>query len=419
MCALIADNSIKTRKEYMNVKEKQEYKKELFVVIPTYWQGKSTRKPDPDDLVFDHPTFLDGDDTLSASLESLAKTEHPDSFKVLVLSAAVHPSLEYEVQEAVDRIIEQFRTRLDIGHFHAKKLREVQDRLQSLSLPRSFLTLDGYASIRNCQLAIPAILGAEVIAAIDDDELVEKDYPSMVLEYVGSPGMDGIAGRYRYTEGKTLVHDRFEDIKQPSLFQKKQAYQNEVYKAIEARAERITDTSIVLGGNMVFSKKLFMNVPFDPFVRRGEDIDYMINSMMTNFTWKCDKNLMIDHYPPACKETNKLQEDVMRFLYEKAKIEASQNKAGIIPVKAEQLGPYPGNFLKEDLQEEAFKTLSDRPKEIEKEPWYLSAEEVIQRGVALGERVGEFFAYAELWPKAMKALCADKQTIRILEEMFS
>ena len=109
----------------------------------------------------------------------------------------------------------------------------------------------------------------------------------------------------------------------------------------------------------------------------------------------------------------------MRFLYEKAKIEASQNKAGIIPVKAEQLGPYPGNFLKEDLQEEAFKTLSDRPKEIEKEPWYLSAEEVIQRGVALGERVGEFFAYAELWPKAMKALCADKQTIRILEEMFS
>ncbi|MDY0290408.1 MAG: hypothetical protein RBR15_16400 [Sphaerochaeta sp.] len=393
-------------------------RRELFVVIPTYWQGRTTRNPLPEDLVFDHPTFLDGEDTLSASLESLAKTESPKDFKVLVLSAAVHPSLEEEVIEVVDKIIGSYTNRLHIAHFHAKKLKEVQQRLVALGYPKEFLTLDGYASIRNCQLAIPAILGADVISAIDDDELVERDYPSKVLEHVGKPGMDGIAGRYRNKDGQTLVHDRFANTENPSLFQKKQAYQNEVYRRVEDSEDTITDTSIVLGGNMVFSRTLFMHVPFDPFVRRGEDIDYMINSMMAGFQWKCDKTLMIDHYPPACKETNKLQEDVMRFLYEKAKIEMSVTKEGIKAVRAEDLGPYPGNFLKENLQEEALQVLKDRPKEIEKEPWFLSAEEVIQKGLALGDRVDEFFTYLELWPNVVQALCSDAETKNILEMMF-
>ena len=392
--------------------------KELCVVIPTYWQGKKARTPHPDDLVFDHPTAIDGKDTLSASLESLTKTDNPKGFKVVVLSATVHPSLEEAVIEAVDKIVEQFKDRLNIGHFHAKRLREVQQRLVALGFPKEFLTLDGYASIRNCQLAIPAILGSDVIAAIDDDELVERDYPTKVLEHVGKPGMDGIAGRYRYDGEKTLVHDRFANTKNPSLFQRKQAYQNDVYRKIESSKETITDTSIVLGGNMVFSKKLFMQVPFDPFVCRGEDIDYMINSIMANFQWKCDKTLMIDHYPPACKETNKLQEDVMRFLYERAKIERSVSKQGIKAVRAKDLGPYPGNFLKDNLEKENLKVLKERPKEIENEPWFLSAEEVINRGLALGERVDEFFAYAELWPKMMKSLCGDKETKKTLEEMF-
>ena len=391
---------------------------ELFVVIPTYWQGEKTRKPNPEDLIFDHPTCLDGGETLSASLESLAKSEHPKGFKVLVLSAAVHPSLEKEVIEAVDAIILPYRDRLTIGHFHAEKLAEVQKRLASLGFDKDFLHLNGYASIRNCQLAIPAILGAEVIAAIDDDELVERDYPSKVLEHVGKPGMDGIAGRYRYEGSKTLVNDRFASIKNPSLFQRKQAYQNEVYKAIEKATEPIVETSIVLGGNMVFSNRLFMQVPFDPLVRRGEDIDYMINSMMAGFHWKCDKSLMIDHYPPACKETNKLQEDVIRFLYERAKIEKSSTKEGITAIKAEQLGPYPGKFLTDNLEEEALKTLKERPKEIEQEPWFLSPEDVIKRGLALGEKVEEFFEYANSWPNVMKALCSDEKTKKILEEMY-
>jgi len=128
--------------------------------------------------------------------------------------------------------------------------------------------------------------------------------------------------------------------------------------------------------------------------------------------------LMIDHYPPACKETNKLQEDVMRFLYERAKIEKSETREGITSVKAGQLGPYPGNFLKDDLEEEALKVLRDRPKDIAQEPWFLSPEEVIKRGLALGDKVDEFFEYAELWPKVMEELCGDEEVKKGLEGMY-
>ncbi|MGB4408399.1 MAG: hypothetical protein WBI82_16200 [Sphaerochaeta sp.] len=161
---------------------------ELYVVIPTYWQCKTTRKPHPDDLVFDHPTFLDGDDTLSASLESLAGTDNPKDFRVLVLSSAVHPSLEEEVIDSVGRIIKKYATRLHIGHFHAKKLKVVQQRLVAL----------GYS----------------------------KDYPSKVLKPVCMALQAGTVMR----GGETLVHDSFATMVHPGLFQMKQSYQNDVYR---------------------------------------------------------------------------------------------------------------------------------------------------------------------------------------------
>jgi hypothetical protein len=62
--------------------------------------------------------------------------------------------------------------------------------------------------------------------------------------------------------------------------------------------------------------------------------------------------------------------------------------------------------------------LRERPKGIEGEPWFLSVDEVIERGMALGDRVDEFFAYATLWPMVIEALCSDAETKKNLERMF-
>ena len=390
-------------------------KPDVYIVIPTYWQGTKDREGVKEDLIFDHPTYLDGPDTLSASLESLAKADQSYPFRVLVLSAPVHPELEAMVTARVDSIIDHYRDRLDIGHFHGEALRLLQRHLQQKGFNPNHLSLKGYAAIRNCQLAIPAILGASLIAAIDDDEVVPYNYPTQIRLYAGKNGIDLIAGRYRYDNGKTFVHDRSEGIKDAGLFLKKQRYQNMVYQGIEESHEDLVDTSIVLGGNMVFSRPLFTHVPFDPFIRRGEDIDYMINAAMAGFSWKCDKNLWIDHYPPACEERSKLQEDVIRFLYERAKINESKRQEGFNSITAADLGPYPGLFLQDNLEEEALLALHARDTAIQQEPWYLTPEEVLEEGLRLATQVTEYFDFARMWPDMITSLMEEDSLSEQLE----
>lgn len=46
---------------------------------------------------------------------------------------------------------------------------------------------------------------------------------------------------------------------------------------------RLKATPFVFGGNMVIHRNLFTVVPFDQNVRRGEDIDFLINARMLGF----------------------------------------------------------------------------------------------------------------------------------------
>lgn len=57
-----------------------------------------------------------------------------------------------------------------------------------------------------------------------------------------------------------------------------------------------------------------------------------------------------------------MREDVYRFIYERAKIEHQKEIAGMTRVYAEDFDPYPGGFLKPDLEtkiEKSSKLLSD------------------------------------------------------------
>lgn len=391
----------------------------IFIVIPTYWQGKKDRKRIKSDLTFDHPTFLDGKETLTKSLNSIKNIKSDNKFKVLIITATVDSSLNEEVEKRVEDIIEPFKKYYEISQFGYRYLNKISKEFKRLGVNDNFLTLNGYSSIRNCQLAIPYILNSSIIGAIDDDEVVDDTYINQICKYVGKNQIDGIAGRYRYGTGSVFVKERSNNNKFDRLFIKKQNYQNDVYRFIEESDENILFSPIVLGGNMVFSSNLIENVPFDPFVPRGEDIDYLINSILLGYNWKLDKDLFIDHYPPECKETNKLQEDVLRFIYEKAKIEIANNSGKYCHLDVDSLQEYPGNFLKENLEEEAKYALNHRPKEIVGEPWYLSCEEVLNKGEQLKNKVPHFFEYAENWSKNLKKLKSDKSIRDILNSLYN
>jgi len=121
---------------------------------------------------------------------------------------------------------------------------------------------------------------------------------------------------------------------------------------------RIKRTPFAFGGAMILHRDLFQSVPFDPQITRGEDIDYLINSKMYGFSFFLDNTLSIKHLPVPKKhpQWKRIREDIYRFVYEREKI-ASQYKTGnMVMVSPEDFDPYPGEFLREDLDEKIFRS---------------------------------------------------------------
>lgn len=383
----------------------------LTIVIPSYWQRNMNQPAQPGDFVFDHPTHLDGPDTLTRTLESLTKVV--GEFNVVVITATVNHTINLDVEARVEEIISPFRKNYKIMQFASSDLDIVRKRMSSLGLDPSDISLDGYSSIRNCQLLVPAVMGTDVIAALDDDEIVDPDYAGETLAFVGKQvgeiRADGIAGRYFYESGSYRVKESPESRQTTNVFGRKHALQNDSYDLFDSRQGRVVETSIILGGNMVFSRELFMNVPFDPMVTRGEDIDYLINSRIMGYNWMLDKELKIYHYPPPCNPSHKLQEDIIRFVYEKEKIKLACKKEGWNSVSIEELKPYPGEFFTENLEKDALEALKDRKGLTGKEAFFMNPEETMKTAHERARSAVDFFPFAERWKDTIYALSNDDQ----------
>ena len=382
----------------------------LTVVIPTYWTRALGTSSKREDLVFDHPTPLDGSDTLTKTLESLKRVTA--DIQVVVVTATVHHELDEAVERMVAELIEPFKTQYPILQFAASDLEFIRTRLELHGLNPRDVSLDGYSSIRNCQLLVPLLLNSEVVAAIDDDELVDPDFADKAVEFIGKElngrPIDGIAGRYFYEWGSYRVREPENARAAENLFDRKHVLQNDSYDLFDKREGRVVDTSITLGGNMVFSRELLKNVPFDPVITRGEDIDYLINSMMYGYRWQLDKELIIYHYPPPCNPTNKLREDVIRFFYEKRKIELSSLREDVQTLSEETFKPYPGEFFSSRLEADATEALQKKQSTPKNFEFSQTPLEIIEEAKSRACSAEDYFAYVQRWKHITAALSSDR-----------
>jgi hypothetical protein len=125
---------------------------------------------------------------------------------------------------------------------------------------------------------------------------------------------------------------------------------NRVWEKILASNDRLVASPMLLGGNLVLHQYLFRSIPFDPYIPRGEDTDYLINADQLGFSLFFDKELRIKHLHPLRTEfyfQEELRGDIERFLYEREKVRAGLNTS---------LDPYPGYFLKWTLYPKALLT---------------------------------------------------------------
>ncbi len=377
----------------------------VVIVIPTYWTWGSERVDGPVEAIYDHPTPLDGPSTLPRLLDSLAKLEGPP-FGVLVLIAAVHPDLEDAAAQRVEALIRPYRQHFPIAQFAAADLQLLRERVAAAGFDPAMVALHDYASVRNCQLIVPHLLGSEVVVALDDDEVVGPDYLRIATEFIGEE-RPGIGGFYLDRHGDLLLPEG-EPTGNPFL--DKNALMNQATRALQATPGRLVPTPVVLGGNMVFHRSLWERVSFDPYITRGEDIDYLINSRLQGLEFFFDKELTITHLPPEAYGAlpyAKLAQDVVRFLYERGKLLAARGRPGLVPLGPEALDPYPGRFLQEDMAAQALEALRYVATP-EMKSLYGSPEVVVAQAQRHAmEAAPGYFEFAARWPYLMEAIGQD------------
>ena len=78
---------------------------------------------------------------------------------------------------------------------------------------------------------------------------------------------------------------------------------------------------------------------------------------MFGYRFFLDNTLFIKHLPPAKSHPvwKQLREDVCRFVRERAKLRNQEPTENMVCVSADELDPYPGAFLKDNLEDKITK----------------------------------------------------------------
>ena len=331
------------------------------VLIPTYW-SRANREWHEGDAVYDHPTPIDEEGTLARTLESMKLLSSKD-FKLVLLICPTTPEVADAAEKRVVDIIHAVNLQAETYIFTISDLARISEIMfesDKIRRTKHLLDMTGYANVRNMCLLCADILSADAAILIDDDEVFEKaDWVERSVESLGKriygDVVYGMAGYY------INKHNQYyDDVKTEHwmTYWDRFGFKAKAFDEIIGSPPRIKRTPFAFGGAMILHRDLFQSVPFDPQITRGEDIDYLINSKMYGFSFFLDNTLSIKHLPVPKKhpQWKRIREDIYRFVYEREKI-ASQYKTGnMVMVSPEDFDPYPGEFLREDLDEKIFRS---------------------------------------------------------------
>jgi len=399
------------------------------MVIPSYWAREHTLRARETDAVYDHPTPLDEEGTLKRALESLSVLDDKD-FSLVVIAVANAEDIEERVEDKVSDIISSVPSDVPAYLFSHSHLRRVHKALKQTGGECfcELLNLRGYSNIRNLCLFLPHLLGSDIAVLIDDDEVFEAPaFISKAREFIGRTLDDefigAVAGYYLQPDGDWLVkREKSEWMK----YWDKLDRMNEAFEQIIGRGPRLKETPFVFGGNMIVHREIFTRIPFDPNVTRGEDIDFLINMRMFGHKFFLDNTLSIKHLPPSNSNPTwkQLREDIYRFVFERAKLRDQDTEEGMVYVSAEELSPYPGAFLKDDLEDKIARACMILADDYRAEGKEADRSETLKNiDIATGEALPienafhQLFNIQKLWEKMMEFSSREEIKRRLTQEV--
>ena len=381
------------------------------VIIPTFIYPRRHRGGSDVVTAYDHPTAPNQPGELGRCLESLAKVE---GLGLVVILVSADMSIEAQAAEKVQAVanVHPEITTLVIG---APELALIEQRMAQLNIERlnKEIGLAGYGAIRNLGLVIANVLGFDAAVFLDDDEVVDDpQFLQKAMYGLGKLTRQGVpivakTGYYLNDEGSYL--SKWEDKWYNRFWQQGRAFNEWISKAM--RGPRLSRSNHVCGGCLAIHKEAFRRLAFDPWIARGEDLDYMLNLRMYGSDIWFDNQWVLRHLPPASpSEGLRFRQDIFRWLYEYRKLEYSRALIDLQQVKPASLEPYPGPFLEPGLRSRirltAWLRSFGRP---DKRAYRQAAKVVAGAASAYAEaNCAKYFEFQYVWPEAMKRLESDQ-----------
>lgn len=334
--------------------------KPLAIVFPMFWGREKKDIFHPGDHFYDHPTALDDEGTIPPLFQSLGLLQDRD-FEIIAVAGASHPSIEDDVERAAQRLLDKYADQSGVrlhffSHSHLQRihgfLRERgEDRLLDA------VSLVGYSPLRNACLVGAHLLGMEIAVSIDDDcVFVDPDYLGRIRRLVSSEfeGRPVLACCGPYLTAKDSIYLDLPAHPHSAYWNVIEAM-NAAFKRYIVDAPGLQDVPFAIMGNIAVHREFFTRCPLDPPMRRGEDMDWVMNAHILGERFVMDPGLVIKHLPPPRPHPTwrPMREDIHRFLYQRAKIDHSRDGDGYHHLERARYVPYPGAFFQDDFPERA------------------------------------------------------------------
>ena len=384
------------------------------IVIPSYWAEGDQPGALGERGVYDYTTPIDKPlPELESCLSSLEQVR--GVIRVIVLVVAP-PECEQSARARVESICRAHPVldTLIVGAQEAAHIERAVGRMAH-HVTGETVSLRGYGAIKNMGLAVAAVFGHDVVVFLDDDEVVlDEDFLINAVYGLGSLTRQNL---------KILVKSGFftdaldSPYAEPSeewseKYWSKAADFNRVMERAQTSASRITRSNHLCGGCCALHAEAWTRVPFDPYITRGEDLDYVLNVRALGMDVWFDNAWYVRLQPPeeTAPTPSIFMQDVHRWLYEYRKLDALNARRDLRTITSESLKPYPGNWLSHDVRRRVFQTALRRFLVGPDRASYLR---ILTRGRYDADRFAQsastrYLSFAMVWPSIVSALWEDR-----------
>ena len=384
------------------------------VVIPSYWAQGASPGALGERGVYDYTTPIDKPlPELEMCLSSLEQVRGVLRVIVLVVSP---PGCEESARARVNSIC-RAHTDLNPLVIGAQEAAHVEHAVARMAhhVAGETVSLRGYGAIKNMGLAVAAILGHDVVVFLDDDEVVlDEDFLVNAVYGLGSLTRQNLQ---ILIKSGFFIDSLDSPYAQPSdewseKYWSKAADFNKVMERAQSSATRITRSNHLCGGCCAIHASAYTKVPFDPYITRGEDLDYVLDARANGLDVWFDNEWFVRSQPPAemAPVPSMFMQDVHRWLYEYRKLDAMNARRDLHTITPESLMPYPAPWLSTGVRKRVFQTALRR---FLTGPDRLAYLGILTKGRYEADKFAKvastrYLSFAMVWPTIASALWSDR-----------